>query len=313
MKDLGVQVTAGQRNGFDKTVAVAGFLKDGYKETFNIDAPPLNVDAVDYFLFTQRAGYSDYFASAMTVLLRAGGIPTRLATGYGPGAFDEQSSTFTVRIGDAHTWPEVYFPTYGWIQFEASPSYAAIQFGPRTSAGSGGESSGASGDSSVVDPDLDFLLQQELNSNPADVIRPETSSPVAHFFLNLLRIVGYVLGVMAAVVVGVGLVVFIGWQVNFLGLSYTEGVYERMARLGTLVWHGPREGQTPGDYAYGLAAHSQLPAAQTATIAGAYMRGRYSKRELSDEERERLGSTWKSVRSALLGRLVQRVNVFRRA
>ena len=53
--------------------------------SLSIDPPPYNADGVDYFLFEQQTGYSEYFASAMTVLLRTQGIPTRMVTGYTVG------------------------------------------------------------------------------------------------------------------------------------------------------------------------------------------------------------------------------------
>src|SRR5260370_32839126 len=51
-------------------------------------------------------------------MLRSRGIPTRLVNGFGPGTFENTINSFVVRSEDAHTWVEVYFPKYGWIQFE---------------------------------------------------------------------------------------------------------------------------------------------------------------------------------------------------
>src|SRR5260370_12521324 len=51
-------------------------------------------------------------------MLRSRGIPTRLVNGFGPGTFENTINSYVVRSEDAHTWVEVYFPKYGWIQFE---------------------------------------------------------------------------------------------------------------------------------------------------------------------------------------------------
>ena len=56
VRELGTSVTQFAENPFDKAIAVADFLATGYVETYQIDPPPVNVDAVDHFLFTQRAG-----------------------------------------------------------------------------------------------------------------------------------------------------------------------------------------------------------------------------------------------------------------
>src|SRR5438445_8521867 len=61
----------------------------------------------------------------MVVMLRHLGIPTREAAGYAPGASDGKD-TYLVKESSAHTWPEVYFPAYGWIEFEPTPSQAAV-------------------------------------------------------------------------------------------------------------------------------------------------------------------------------------------
>ena len=50
----------------------------------SIDAPPPDSDGVEWFLFESKTGYSDYFASSMTVMLRSIGVPARLAAGYSP-------------------------------------------------------------------------------------------------------------------------------------------------------------------------------------------------------------------------------------
>lgn len=108
-------------NAYDKAQAIERFLRQiDYNET--IEAPPPGVDAVDWFLFESTEGYCDYYSSAMAVMLRAIGIPARVARGYASGEFDPASETYLVRELDAHAWPEVYFPGYGWIEFEPTAS-----------------------------------------------------------------------------------------------------------------------------------------------------------------------------------------------
>src|SRR6185312_4519207 len=82
--------------------------------------PPANRDVTDYFLFDAKAGYCEYFATAMTVLLRADNIPARMVTGYLPGA-RQADGRFLSRESQAHAWVEVYFPQYGWITFDPTP------------------------------------------------------------------------------------------------------------------------------------------------------------------------------------------------
>ncbi len=83
-----------------------------------IPAPPPDRDPIEYFLFDIKQGYCDYYATAMATMLRSLGIPARTASGYAEGLYSEEDHFYTIREVDAHTWVEVYFPTYGWIEFE---------------------------------------------------------------------------------------------------------------------------------------------------------------------------------------------------
>jgi hypothetical protein len=82
---------------------------------------------VDYFLFELKRGYCDYYASAMVILARAAGIPARLVTGYLSGTFDETTGQYRVTAADAHSWVELYFPSYGWIEFDPTARLSAIE------------------------------------------------------------------------------------------------------------------------------------------------------------------------------------------
>lgn len=79
-------------------------------------APP-----IDHFLFQNKSGHCEYFASSMVVLLREMGIPSRVVTGFLNGEFNEIGDHFLVRESDAHAWVEVYFPKYGWTRFDPTP------------------------------------------------------------------------------------------------------------------------------------------------------------------------------------------------
>jgi len=76
------------------------------------------VDAVDEFLFVRRQGFCEHIASAMAVLLRSVGIPTRLVTGFGPGERNPFTGYYDVRQSDAHAWVEVLYPGVGWVQYD---------------------------------------------------------------------------------------------------------------------------------------------------------------------------------------------------
>ncbi len=126
VRQLARDLTAAYDNPYDKAKAIERYLRSiEYSE--EIPPPPPDQDAVDWFLFDLQKGYCDYYASAMAVMLRAVGVPTRIASGYARGEYDEKTHTWTVRESDAHSWPEVYFPDYGWIPFEPTPSEPPLE------------------------------------------------------------------------------------------------------------------------------------------------------------------------------------------
>lgn len=81
------------------------------------DRPPL-----ERFLFEWRAGHCEYYASAMAILLRTVGVPSRNVTGFLGGRWNTYGRYYAVRSGDAHAWVEAYLPNEGWVSFDPTPS-----------------------------------------------------------------------------------------------------------------------------------------------------------------------------------------------
>lgn len=118
--DLAEQVTANAQTPYDKAKALETFLRQ-YEYSLAIDAPPAEQDVVDFFLFEQQVGYCDYYASAMTVLARHIGLPARTAIGF--AAAPTIDGTQALRGIDAHSWTEIHFGDYGWIEFEPTGGF----------------------------------------------------------------------------------------------------------------------------------------------------------------------------------------------
>jgi len=74
------------------------------------------------FLFDIRAGHCEYFASSMAIMLRQLGIPARLVNGFRTGEYNRIGNNWTVRQYHAHSWVEAYFPPYGWVEFDPTPT-----------------------------------------------------------------------------------------------------------------------------------------------------------------------------------------------
>ncbi|HEV3474820.1 MAG TPA: DUF3488 and transglutaminase-like domain-containing protein [Actinomycetota bacterium] len=113
------EITAGGETPFRKVLAIQSFLR-----TFRYDervAAGHGIDDIVDFLERTRAGYCEQFAGTMAVLLRTLGIPSRVAIGFLPGDRD-RTGRYQVTTAQVHAWPEAYFPPYGWLAFEPTPT-----------------------------------------------------------------------------------------------------------------------------------------------------------------------------------------------
>jgi transglutaminase-like putative cysteine protease len=78
-------------------------------------------DPLAYFLFTRKKGHCEYFASAMTVMLRSLGIPSRMVNGFQSGLWNPITEQWVIRSSDAHSWVEAWIPGRGWATFDPTP------------------------------------------------------------------------------------------------------------------------------------------------------------------------------------------------
>lgn len=115
--ELAASLTTTATTPYARAKAIETYLRTiPYND--DIAAPPPDADPIEFFLFTIREGYCDYYATSMAMMLRTLGIPARTASGYAEGVYDEESYLYYVTERDAHTWVEVFFPGLGWVEFE---------------------------------------------------------------------------------------------------------------------------------------------------------------------------------------------------
>ena len=97
--------------------AVLTFLRTG-GFSYSLTPPPLGPDPIDDFLFHTRTGFCGHYASAFVDMMRAGGIPARVVTGYLGGQWNPYDGTLVVRQSDAHAWAEVWLTDRGWTRVD---------------------------------------------------------------------------------------------------------------------------------------------------------------------------------------------------
>ncbi len=122
---LAREVTRAALTPYDRALTLESYLRT-FPYTLEVEPPPSGRDVVDYFLFTARQGYCDYYATSMVVLARAVGLPARVVVGYASGEYDALAAEYIVRQKDAHTWVEIYFSGIGWVEFEPTAGQPAL-------------------------------------------------------------------------------------------------------------------------------------------------------------------------------------------
>lgn len=181
---LAEELTAPFNNPFDKAIAVRDYLRENIVYNDQIQATPSGIDPVHYTLFVSQEAYCNYYASAMALMLRSQGVPSRVVSGYAQGTFDAETSSYRVQASNAHTWVEVYFPRYGWIQFEPTASIPAWDRPESLDGGGGGDAFSQFTAQSFLDREA--LLEERLEPEippPADndlqeALRGEEAAPI---------------------------------------------------------------------------------------------------------------------------------------
>ncbi|MFO7633728.1 MAG: transglutaminase domain-containing protein, partial [Caldilinea sp.] len=275
---LAREVTAESVSPYDKAMAIETYLRTiPYDDA--IPAPPPGRDPLEYFLFDIQEGYCDYYATAMAMMLRVVGVPARTASGYAEGMFDEESGAYFVTERDAHTWVEVFFPEYGWIEFEPTAGESALERPPGedptelTASNQAPTPTPAPGgpgaEPTPSQPGQQDLPPQFTGEELLDAQEQAAGSPVMAWWLVLL---------VLTIVVPIG--VFLIWRVRSTGPTVFTAelplqIYERMERWSQRLGLPIRVSQTPYEHARTLS--NALPEAEplVSEITDSYVRYRF--------------------------------------
>lgn len=305
----------GPDNPYDAAMAIQEYLR-GFQYEIKVEAPPQDRDAVDWFLFTSKQGYCDYFASAMAVMARATGIPARVVSGYNMGTLNERTGLYEVRQENAHSWPELFFPGYGWVRFEPTPTQPAperpqapIEETITTEAGS--DDPGVASD---INPDLtarDKTLYADNLDIGGDVssmvaAQAQSDSTDQRPWLALPFLLG-----------GVLLALWIARKLLLSRLSLSGRAYLQMYWMAGLLGWRLRPSVTPDEYARSLGSALPGLAADLRKVASSYSEETYG--DGSHVSEDRIALSWQRMRWRLplglvrlsLNRQLPAINLFR--
>ncbi len=131
VRRLAAAMTRGRSGALRRAEAIETHLRTAF--TYS-NAAGSGRQTLREFLFESRSGNCEYFATAMCILLRHLGIPSRLVIGFVSDAWNEYGDFFDVRQSDAHAWVEAYIEDRGWMTFDPTPS-DSLGAGPPTFLG----------------------------------------------------------------------------------------------------------------------------------------------------------------------------------
>lgn len=260
-------LTRGYTNNYDKAQALESFLRQiPYND--QVEAPPPDEDAVEYFVFMMRQGYCDYYASAMVVLARLAGIPARFVQGYAVGE-PSADGVYHIQEKHGHAWAELYFPPYGWIIFEPTPAQPLpVRYASRVEA----LTAEAEKRQTAANP-----LEEEPKFGPDVPAVGEMSGPFGIPPLPAPARVGMEGGI---VLLGLGMlagILWAGWRLmEPRRLTPVERIYLRLMRLAPLL-AGVRAqpSWTPYEFAMALARRAPAAGVSVRALADMFVQQRY--------------------------------------
>jgi transglutaminase-like putative cysteine protease len=164
---LSRELKAESATPYEYVEAVERYLDSGFSYS---ERPPAASETLDGFLFDSKIGFCQQYSGAEALLLRMGGVPARVATGFTTGAFDEKQKEYVVRDLDAHSWVEAWFPGVGWVTRDPTPAAAPARSQPGDDVGELPNAGTASA------PDLGGERLGDLESNRALAPQEGTST-----------------------------------------------------------------------------------------------------------------------------------------
>ncbi|HEY3342320.1 MAG TPA: transglutaminase domain-containing protein, partial [Anaerolineae bacterium] len=272
-----------------------------YDET--IDAPPAGMEGSYYILFRPRRAYCTYYATAMVVMLRSQGVPSRVVTGYAQGEISSSSPDFStavysVKNKDSHAWVEVYFPQYGWVEFEPTAGQPAIQ---RI------DSSQSATATPVATPTPQVTVQPTPAANQTPVVQSQDPTDPPNLLsglLNTLSSIASVLVKMLPFVLGIVLVLGAGIfalryaeEAGFGDLPPVQRTYAMLSRWAT--WLGIGQEHTPYEQAHELSRRAPEAGSSSQTITQLYVANRFGAASPNSAQEQVAVTAWGRTRREL--------------
>lgn len=295
------QWTRGAVNPYEAMKMLQSRLSNQSEFTYSTTNPPVpaNVDAVSWLLQT-HTGYCTYYATAMTIMARLLGMPARIVNGFTQGHFDAQRKVWVVNGSDAHSWVQVYFPDFGWINFDPTPGYFLTN-------------TGAPAPRPTVSP---TPTKAPLKPTPAPAKKParayptpptHTASSTATPSQNMIAFQNILLGLMVVTLLFSLCMLFIAictywWRNLYSHSTFVSGLFWRACRLASWAGLPPQQWQTPYEYTGMLGRRLPQTSVPLRRLTELFVRDRWAgpRETPHPTEEDDLERIWPHLRTSLV-------------
>ncbi len=276
--DLAMEVTKDKQSNYEMMVALESYLKENYRYNEEPGETPEGEDFVGYFLET-GSGYCVHFASAMAMMARSVGVPSRLVVGYGLEQ-DQKGDLWYARRKNAHAWTECYFEGLGWVAFDPTSLYDELT-------------------ADVPEPPTSTTVSTVTKFNNSDAKMTVTSAVVDESGEGVSPWYTYLALMSMVVLVLMAAAVLLLRRLRYTEIAYLpENVSKRFAGLGEqadyyytdiirqlkLLHYAPKNRETMKQFAARVEQGSGLEADAMRQVFDIMMRWRYGKMEPTEEE-----------------------------
>lgn len=297
--------TQGANDTYGVLTLLEKHLSDQSQFTYSIDNSPIpgNVDVVDWLLQTRR-GYCTYYASAMAIMARQLGIPTRVVNGFSHGHFDVQRKVWVVRGEDAHSWVQAYFPSVGWVSFDPTPGFAPVSLGkPQPSP-------------TATKPPTKTTPTPPVKATPPTKNNPPTTPPntyaggTGNTLLSQGMLVWFSVLVLFCSLLFFGVSVVTYWWRNlYKNSTAVSGLFWRLCYIASWAGFSPRSSQTPYEYMGMLSRHFPQTGRSFWSLTELFVRDRWGSPVHVPHMQEQLAAEqhWSNIRGALVHLFLKRI------
>lgn len=300
--------TQGATDAYGALKMLESRLSDTHTFTYSVNNPPIpdGTNVVDWLL-QKRSGYCTYYASAMAVMGRLLGIPTRMVNGFSQGNYDPVRKVWVVTGSDAHSWVQAYFPTIGWVSFDPTPGFSTGAQPDSTQTPSATAQATPTTAATQPTPATGATPAAQATAGAAKKSGTTGSEDTIPGWLQ-----GLLLSAVLLLLVGSLLLLLSGlavrwWRGLYADSPLVTAMFWRLCLLASWLGFAPKKWQTPHEYGYMLSRHLPQQAQPLRRLTDLFVRERWGAPHQAPRREEQLEveGFWPNLRTSLVRALLR--------